>query len=114
MTARLQTVGKLDKIIDFAIEGHANRPVLIEKRLVAQRREIDDRQPPMPQRNTGRNKESAIIGTTVLERVGHALEQLSIDWLRASRIQYASDATHSSPQGYVRGWPSRPIDRRVR
>src|SRR5215469_5147505 len=92
-----ELIEQFDEVVDLTVEGDTDGAILIEKRLVSQRREIDDGQPAVSEADTWRRVIAVIIGPAVLERFRHLRQQPPIDRLLAPRVEYASDAAHVNP-----------------
>ena len=60
-------------VVELAVLHRPDGAVLACDRLVAAG-DVDDREPPHPERHTGRLVGAAVVRAAVLERVGHAVE----------------------------------------
>ena len=59
-------------VINFAVADYPNGGVLIAKWLTAGSRKVDDRKPPVRQRDEGVSEGAAIVGAAMKLGVGHA------------------------------------------
>src|SRR5258706_12357486 len=93
MTGGAQRGDQLAIVVDLAVVGDDDAAVLVEQRLLAAR-EIDDRQPAMAEPDSGRAVETGTVGTAMVERVVHPLEERTIDRSPAARIEDADQPAH--------------------
>ena len=66
---------EFEEIINFAVEDHLDRAVLVALRLFA-RAEIDDAQPPVRQAHAAVDEETVLVGTAVNQPRRHLAENL--------------------------------------
>ena len=94
-----QLGAEIEVIVDFAIEGDVNGAVLVAHRLRAEGREVDDREPPMPERDRAVGEEAAAVGAAMSDHGGHPAQQLAVGGAREVAIEEAGNAAHiSSPK----------------
>ena len=91
-----ECLAQLAVIVDFAVEDDHVAPRRRDHRLVAGGREIDDRQPPVPERNPclGIGPHALVVRPPVGDGVGHAPRNGLERGRRGLERQKASDAAH--------------------
>src|ERR1039458_476897 len=82
-------------IVDFSVERDPDRLVLVCQRLVPTP-EVDYTEPPMSQSNARSTIETLVVGSPVLQRVGHPPEHAGVNRRFKSGFVDATDATHSA------------------
>ena len=82
------------KIVDLAIEDHPTRAVLVAHRLMAGRRQIDDRQSPKCQPRRPKNLDTLVVWAAVADRIGHAAQHVAIGLAPGIAMHDAADSTH--------------------
>jgi hypothetical protein len=93
MTGRFELGAKLEIVVDLAVEGDRQRAARVVHRLMPARREIDDGQTTMPERDraVGSGPCAAVIGTAMRHRVRHRAHDVAVESSDAS-----GDAAHSA------------------
>ena len=86
---------EIEEVVDLAVEGDPDGPVLVGHRLRAGRGEIDDRQAPVPESERAFDVDAATVRTAMRDHVGHAGEELAVGGMRRISIQEATDAAHA-------------------
>ena len=80
-------------VVDFAVEDHRHRPVLVEERLMPGGTEIDDGEAPHGQPDAAFDQRTLVVGTAVADAAVHGR-----DLLRANRpaveAEDPDDAAH--------------------
>ena len=91
---RQELLAQLGILEQLAVEGDPDRSVLVGDRLPAPR-QVDDRQPPGPQRQAGLDVNLLVIRAAMSDRRGHRQEPLSRKFPGARQIDRACDAAHA-------------------
>src|SRR5690242_17759528 len=102
------------EVIDLAVEGDTDRPVLVEDRLVAGN-EVDDREPAVTEPDPWRAIKAFAIGPAVVKHVGHASKQTVVDTGPSAKIENSGYPAHA--RAFVRSRSlhgSRTIGERIR
>ena len=76
MAQRLQFGHQFLEVVDFAVEHHDDRAVLVEQRLLAGG-QVDDGQAPVPQPQPGLQMQAAFVGAAMELGFVHAMQQLA-------------------------------------
>src|SRR6266508_3250529 len=95
---RLELGPELRVVVDLAAEGHPDRAVLVGHRLVAGCGEVDDREPPVPERDPllGGVPGAPVVGAAVVDPLAHPGHELLVDGEALARAQDPADAAHQS------------------
>src|SRR5437588_12751232 len=96
MAAGFELDAQLLEIVNLAVEDDDDVAVFVGHRLMAQGREVDDRQPAVAETDRSIGIAAFAIGTTVRDDVGHALEEIGGHRF-ALAIANANNATHGTP-----------------
>ena len=107
-----ELLAQLGILEQLAVEGDPDRAVFVGDRLPAPG-QVDDRQPPGPQRHARLDVELLVVGTAVGDRAGHRQQALGGKLARPGQINRAGDATHGTYLS-CRDRRRRRHDRRVR
>jgi hypothetical protein len=91
--ARHQRLAQLDVVEDLAVEGHPQRAVRRGERLLAAR-EVDDRQPPVAERDAPFQVHAALVGAAVAHGLDHALQHRARGERALCQSKIAGDAAH--------------------
>ena len=94
--ARDQFVAQAEIIVNLSVEGDGDRAVLVVHGLRAVRREIDDRKPPVPERDRSLHEQAAAVRPAVRDDVGHAPQQFLVRGPLPVAVQEAADAAHGA------------------
>jgi len=81
------------EVVDLAVEDDRHRTVLVEQRLLAGG-EVDDRQPPMRERDAGLEVVAPFVRAAMVLHVVHALHEGTIEVALAAGVEEAGDAAH--------------------
>jgi hypothetical protein len=81
------------KIVDFTIINDANRPILVEERLVPGRK-INDRQTSVAETDTRLDVVAVAVRSTMTDYLGHAPQQGSIDLVSPAIVKDTRYAAH--------------------
>ena len=92
---RNQLLAKLPVVVDLAVVGHRDRPVLVRHRLGAGRGEVDDRQPSMPERRAVIVVVAHAIRSAVRLHLGHAHDDSRVVRGEAFVANQTGDGTHN-------------------
>ena len=90
-----QLLAQPEVVVDLAVEGDGDGAVLVLHRLRAGLREVDDRQPPVPQRRRTFDEVAGPVRTPVRNGVGHLTQQRLVSWTFPVAIHEAADAAHA-------------------
>src|SRR3569833_2704694 len=97
---------QFDVVVDFSVDGDRIAAAVRLHRLVTQRRQIDDAQPPMSQRHPRCGPGSAVVRPAVGDPIGQALEQRTFafspcadDPVNPTHQPAASEAVPTRPAG---------------
>ena len=93
MPTGAQLISKLDVVVDLAVEGDPDRPVLVRDRLAAAI-QVDDREPADRHPERAARIESPLIWTAVEHRVRHPVQQIPVDG-GAVEVILARDPAHT-------------------
>ena len=103
MAQRRQLGHQRLKIIDLTVVDDADRPALVENRLITGCK-VDNREPTVAQADARRKMKPVAVWSAVTQDVGHAPEQASIDPGLPATIKDASYAAHFLI-ATLRSWP---------
>jgi len=81
------------EVVDLAVEDHDDRAVLVVERLLAGG-EVDDREAPVAEADARLDVQPAAVGTAVVLRLVHAVEERAVDLAPAGGVEDADDAAH--------------------
>ncbi len=85
---------QLAEVVDLAVENDRDAAVLVEDRLVAAR-QVDDRQPPHPERDRSVDEIACIVGAAMRHRIAHA-DDVRLRGGRAAQTDDPGDAAHQA------------------
>jgi hypothetical protein len=94
MASGLELRTKLRVVVNFSVENHPDRPVLVEHRLVASGK-IDDAEAAHPESRSVLDEDSFVIRTAMHDRLAHAVNRGGFNALAGSRVYDACDPTHA-------------------
>ncbi|KFB73971.1 MAG: hypothetical protein AW09_000756 [Candidatus Accumulibacter phosphatis] len=80
-------------VVDLPVEHHANALVFVVERLLTSR-QVDDREPPVPQAKAWFDMQSTLIRATMVLRLVHPHEHGAIDVTPAPSIENSGYAAH--------------------
>src|SRR5258706_604671 len=86
---------ELLEIVDLAVEHDGHAAVLVVERLLS-RREVDDGEAPVSQRQTRLQVHAARVGAAMKQGRIHALDQAAIDRTLVLAVEYPRDAAHDT------------------
>ena len=109
---------QLGVVVDLAVEDEPERAVLVRHRLHRRRREVDDREPAIPEPDASVRGEPGrgAVGPAVDHRLAHAGDELAVD-RGCGRVEAedAGDAAHGLPERFGdRGGARQEADEDVR
>ncbi len=95
------------KVVDLAVEDDPQAPVGRRHRLVAERREVDDREPAVAEADASVRGDpgAGVVGSAVALEVAQALEQTGLDRSAAAIREDACNAAHDETSGGPRSLP---------
>jgi hypothetical protein len=94
MAERHQLRNQLLVVVDLAVVDHDHRAVLVEQRLLAGRH-VDDREAPVAQAQAWLDVDAAFVGSAMVLRLVHAMQDRAVDLALAARVKDARDAAHA-------------------
>ena len=94
MPAGQELPAQLGILEQLAVEGDPDRAVLVADRLPAAG-QVDDRQPPGPERHARLDVELLVVGTAVGDRAGHRQQSLMRKLPRPCQVDCTGDAAHA-------------------
>ena len=74
MTRRFEIAAQLGEVVDLAVEDDPDRAVLVVNRLMAGR-QIDDAQPPHPERHAFFHPHALVVGAAMADDVAHPMHE---------------------------------------
>src|SRR5690606_11207758 len=86
---------QLDVVVDLPVEDDPDCPVLVAHRLMPERGEVQDREPPVRKPDGTIYVNPGIVRPAMEHRVPHA-NQEPLVYRTAIELQYAGDSTHKS------------------
>ena len=103
VSVRNQLGAQMQVVVDLAVEGDPDGPVLVRHRLGAGRGEIDDRQAPVAERDGPVHVQAAPVGAAMRDDLRHASDELAVGRLSGIAVQEAADAAHAGSSVVARG-----------
>jgi hypothetical protein len=93
--ARLDVAAQVEVVVDLAVVGDDVAAGRRRHRLLAERRQVEDGEPPVPQRDPrgAVHVDRGVVGAAVLERGGHAADE-EIEVEAAVGIEQPGNSTH--------------------
>src|SRR6185295_12166183 len=93
VAASLELVAQLPKVVNLAIESHADRLPIVQHRLVAELGPIDDRQATMPEPDAAVGPQAGVIGAAMAHHVAHR-DELGLRYRSPIEVDDAADSAH--------------------
>jgi hypothetical protein len=94
MAARGERALDRGPVVELAVGSHPHRLVLVRHRLMAARRQVDDREPALRERHAALVPQSVIVGTAMPQDAGLARDQGRIGETPAAIVEDPIDAAH--------------------
>src|SRR5215510_4237403 len=98
MAARKQFLAQLGEVVNFAVEDHPNRAVLVADRL-APRGQVDDREPPHSQRDVLFEIEAFVVRPAMNDGRRHRPRNLFVRRPGPFSIDESENAAHFTSSG---------------
>ena len=83
------------EVVDLAVERDADGTVFVRHRLIAERRQVDDRETTEAEADAVvvADEDSLRVGSAMVETIAHRHDVLGADWRTVER-QFTADAAH--------------------
>jgi hypothetical protein len=94
MTFAFELAPKFFEVVNLAVVGDPESPVLARHWLVAGGADVDDGEPSVPETHVSRCVQALIVRTAMCDQVVHATEDRVIDRLSTEEVDSSDDAAH--------------------